>query len=233
LQTDGLSPNACGGELSVHFSSPLKTVADGCPREMRATPLLSNQLLYWSSRMKALDRFIQGRRIAQVRPYIKPGARVLDIGCADGVLFRRIAGLGDYTGVDPTLAAPEDRPHFRTFRGTFPEALPDSAPFDTITLLAVLEHIPTAQLRRFANACATHLKPGGYLLVTVPSPLVDRILDVLRWARVIDGMALEEHHGFAEDQTPGIFAAADLDLVRRKRFQFGLNNLFVFRRKTA
>jgi len=183
--------------------------------------------------MKALDRFIQNRRIDQVRPYLQPGARVLDIGCADGALFRRAAGISDYTGIDPTLTAPEERPHFRTIRGTFPEALPDSIPFDAITLLAVLEHIPPVQLPGFAAACATHLKPGAVLLVTVPSPLVDRILDILRWARLIDGMALEEHHGFAADQTPGIFAGAGLELVRRRRFQLGLNNLFVFRKKAA
>lgn len=183
--------------------------------------------------MKALDRFIQNWRIDKVRPYLKPGARVLDIGCADGALFHRSKVLGDYTGIDPTLAEPVTRPRFRLIRGLFPDALPDRTPFDAITLLAVLEHIPPADIPRFARECAGLLHPGGYLLVTVPSALVDRILDVLRSMRMIDGMALEEHHGFAAGQTPGIFAGAGLEFVARKRFQLGLNNLFVFRRRPA
>ena len=181
--------------------------------------------------MKTLDRILQNWRIDKVRPYLRPGARVLDIGCADGALFRRQPGLGAYVGMDPALAQPRDEPPVRLIRGVFPDDLPGREPFDAITMLAVLEHIPPAQYERLARECAAHLKPGGYLLITVPSALVDRILDALHWARLIDGMALEEHHGFTAGRTPSLFSATDLELVARKRFQLGLNNLFVFRRR--
>ncbi len=181
--------------------------------------------------MKALDRFLQNWRIDRVRPYLRPGGRVLDIGCADGALFRRQPDLGAYIGMDPALAQPLDAPPCRLIRGVFPDDLPSHEPFDAITMLAVLEHIPPEQYGRLAGACSAHLKPGGYLLITVPSAVVDRILDVLHWARLIDGMALEEHHGFAADRTPTIFASTELELVKRTRFQLGLNNLFVFRRR--
>jgi SAM-dependent methyltransferase len=183
--------------------------------------------------MKALDRFIQNRRVAQVRPYLPQGSRVLDIGCADGVLFRRVPGLGDYVGLDCALMEPVARPRFRLIRGTFPDALPNPEPFDAITLLAVIEHIPADELERLARACTAHLKPGGHLLITVPSALVDRILAVLRCLRLIDGIALEEHHGFSPAQTPALFAGPDLKLVKHRRFQLGLNNLFVFRRSVS
>ena len=181
--------------------------------------------------MKALDRFLQNWRIDKVRPYLRPGARVLDIGCADGALFRRIPGLGSYIGLDPALDQPLDQPPVRLIRGMFPDALPNHEPFDAITMLAVLEHVPPDQYDRLARECSAHLKPGGRLLITVPSAIVDRILDLLHALRLIDGMALDEHHGFSADRTPYLFAATNLELVDRKPFQLGLNNLFVFRRR--
>jgi hypothetical protein len=56
---------------------------------------------------------------------------------------------------------------------------------------------------------------------------------MLKWLkafRVLDGMSLEEHHEYNVEQTLRIFANPSFELRQRKTFQFGLNNLFVFRR---
>src|SRR5262245_14937041 len=93
--------------------------------------------------MKFLDRLLQRWRIRKARPYITTGSRVLDVGCADGELFRCVPGLGEGVGVDPDLSEPfVALPHAVLLRGFFPQALPDDRPFDVITLLAVLEHVP-------------------------------------------------------------------------------------------
>jgi hypothetical protein len=60
--------------------------------------------------------------------------------------------------------------------------------------------------------------------------MVDRVLDVLIRLRVLDGMHEEEHHGFEASLTPGFFTAAGFELEKARRFQLGLNNLFVFRK---
>jgi SAM-dependent methyltransferase len=182
--------------------------------------------------LKALDRILQRQRIQQVKPYIIPGSRLLDIGCADGLLFKLLGDqLDGGIGIDPTLAEPVDLGKFQLLAGWFPQVLPVGATFDAITLLAVLEHIPRDSQPEFTRACIDLLNPGGRILITVPSPVVDLILAVLRFLRLIDGMSLEEHYGFDPSQVDQLFSGNGVILVKHKRFQFGVNNLFVFGRK--
>lgn len=181
--------------------------------------------------MKPADRLLQRWRIAKARPYIAQGARVLDIGCADGMLFEQMKlCIGEGIGIDPALQHPISKGNYRLVPGRFPEDLPDDTPFDTITMLAVVEHLPTECLTQLAQDCAQFLNPGGHLVITIPSPVTDKILDMLRFLHIIDGMSLEEHYGFDPSEVSSVFSAGGLDLIKRKKFQLGLNNLFVFRR---
>jgi hypothetical protein len=67
-------------------------------------------------------------------------------------------------------------------------------------------------------------------VITVPSPLVDPILDVLRALRVLDGMETEQHYGFKPSETKRLFGDAGFVLEKHEKFELGLNELFVFRR---
>jgi 2-polyprenyl-3-methyl-5-hydroxy-6-metoxy-1,4-benzoquinol methylase len=181
--------------------------------------------------MKALDRLLQRWRIAKARPYIARGARVLDVGCADGVLFSHLESeISELVGIDPNLPQSIETTRCRFISGRFPDSLADDGPFDAITMLAVLEHIPAVEQSRWAPACARLLKPGGFLIITAPSPVVDKILAIMKALRLIDGMSLEEHYGFEPHRVPSLFANGSLELVKAGRFQLGCNNLFVFRR---
>jgi hypothetical protein len=117
---------------------------------------------------------------------------------------------------------------YRLVKGRFPEDLPDAEPFDAITMLATLEHVPADVQPQLAERCAQLLKPNGRLIITVPSQRVDTILGVLKRLRLIDGMALEQHYGFDPRLTRSIFARDGLKLVTARTFELGLNYLFVF-----
>jgi SAM-dependent methyltransferase len=184
--------------------------------------------------MLPIDRMLQWWRISKTRPYISRGSRVLDIGCADGELFKRIPGIKDGVGIDPGLPQASVRyPNAVLLKGLFPQALPDQRPFDAIALLAVLEHVPPECQQILAEECARYLKPGGHLIITVPSPSADSILSGLRGLRLIHGMALEQHYGFDPRQTPALFDRGDLELIKASTFQLVFNNLFVFRKNAA
>src|SRR5262245_36949355 len=175
--------------------------------------------------MKYIDYLGQRWRIEEAAPHIPNGARILDIGCADGALFRLLGkpvGAGSM-GIDPTLTARGEVDGKPLVPGKFPSDMPAVDPFDAITMLAVLEHFPTSEHASLEQGCRRYLKPGGRLIITVPSAQVDYILAALKFFRLIHGMALEEHHGYDVSDTTKIFSAAHFRLVRRKKFELGLN----------
>ena len=179
--------------------------------------------------MKFLDRYLQSARIKRGRPFVKQGDVVVDVGCADGAMFKEWQGLiGRGVGVDPALEKHEAGPNYELCPGVFPEAVPAGVEADLITMFAVLEHMQPDHQAEVASAAARMLKPGGRVVITVPSPQVDRILHVLSALRLVDGIAVHEHYGFRPDNVPAIFSAPAFKLERWQRFQFGLNNLFVF-----
>ncbi len=182
--------------------------------------------------MNRLDRLLQDWRIGRAIRFVPLGSRVLDVGCHDGALFRRLGpGLREGIGLDPALAGPLDGDRYRLLPGSFPLDAPDEPEsFDAITMLAVLEHVPSDQQPVVAGTAHRLLKPGGRLILTVPSPRVDAILDVLMRLRLLDGMEADQHYGFEPDDVKPLMVAAGLTLIEHATFQLGLNHLFVFER---
>jgi SAM-dependent methyltransferase len=184
--------------------------------------------------MNRVDRLLQQWRIRRVASWIRDGARVLDVGCFDAALFAELGPrIATGIGLDPLLTEPITSERFRLVPGRFPDARLDAGPFDVITMLAVLEHVPAAALERWAHACAELLVPGGLVIATMPAPAVDHILHVLIRLRVLHGMSVEDHHGFEPKLAPEVFGRAGFTLAHRARFQLGLNNLFIFAKPMA
>lgn len=173
--------------------------------------------------------------MSQAVRFVRPGSRVFDIGCHDGELFRLIGpALREGVGLDPALAGPLDGPNYVLRPGSFPADAPDEeGTYDTVCALAVLEHLRPAEAPEFAAVVARLLCPGGEVILTVPSPAVDRMLDAMIAVRVLDGMEADAHHGFQVAEVTPLFCGAGLVLERHERFQLGLNHLFVFRKPDA
>lgn len=178
--------------------------------------------------MKQGDVMLQRWRIRMAGAHLPRGAHVLDIGCSDGLLFSVLKDkIASGVGVDSD-SVPEDYGDFRFIRGRAPEDLPPGETFDAITMLAVLEHIPAETQRELAADCRALLNDNGRVICTVPSPKVDSLIQLGKQLRVLDGMQEQEHYGFEPAQTVSLFVDRGFTLRHARRFQLGLNNLFVF-----
>lgn len=179
--------------------------------------------------MKKIDYILQKERIRQAKKFII-GTTILDIGCHYGELFESVLKtkkiLGE--GIDDVLKQVISTEHYTLFPGYFPQDFKSTKTFDTITLLAVLEHIPIEKTRENAALFNKLLNDKGRVIITIPSKKVDTILAVLLFFKLIDGMDIEHHQDFDRELIKDIFLANGFQLLVEKKFQLGLNNVFVF-----
>jgi SAM-dependent methyltransferase len=180
--------------------------------------------------MRYVDRFLQKERIKRVEPYVKNNFKILDIGCNHGELFQYFLQKGiavSGVGIDPNIEDVQTK-NYKLIKDVFPSVRLEEGDFDVIALLAVLEHIPMDIIPQFTAEAFKRLKGGGKIVITVPSPSVDAILEVLLFFKLIKGMELGQHYGYDINKTEALFEQAGFKLVVHKTFQLGINNLFVF-----
>lgn len=177
-----------------------------------------------------IDRYLQWRRVRAALPFIPRGSHVLDIGCADGALFRIGASrISSGVGIDTSEALDwAGGENFERRTGRFPEAMKPGERFDAVAMLAVLEHLSETELNLWREAIPDFLERNGHLVVTVPSALVDPILELGIRFRLLDGIEAGQHHGFDPRRVPSLFSPG-FRVERHRRFELGLNHLFVLK----
>lgn len=183
--------------------------------------------------MKLVEKYLRDYRYRMATTYINKEDNILDIGTYDGSLFfylseKECIGIGIDADVSPDVYV---RPGIEIIEGNFPNPELSGKIFDKITALAVVEHIPEDAQLSFFEACHSHLKPEGKLIITVPSPLVDYIIIVLRFFRLLEGIHFEQHYGFRPSKLVPLLDRLGFDCHTHRRFQLGLNNIFVFAKK--
>ena len=131
-------------------------------------------------------------------------------------------------GIDPHPEINFDKKSVTVQKGTFPGLNLQQTNFDAIIMLAVLEHIPKEKLNLISEECRALLKINGLLLMTVPSKRVDFILRILKKIKLIEAETLDQHYGFDVNRVEELFDSWHFKLLVKRKFQLGLNNLFVF-----
>ena len=184
--------------------------------------------------MKLGDKVLRYWRTRVAMQYMpKNISNILDIGCDEGYLLNKISNAFTYkVEIDPRLSKNKAVNGAKIYKAAFPRdmhVLNDSKPYDVIFALAVIEHFSTDDLVASLEIIPSLLTTKGRLIITVPHPMVDRILELLIFLRLIDGQVTDEHHGFHPKDIVNYFGRT-LRLIKHKRFQFGMNNVFVFER---
>jgi glycosyltransferase involved in cell wall biosynthesis/ubiquinone/menaquinone biosynthesis C-methylase UbiE len=114
-----------------------------------------------------------------VKPYLQPGAKVLELGCGTGWISRQLAAEGYAAyGQDVALGllewADAHNPEGAVFeQGDATKAL-IRGPFDAITAIDVLEHIRTDHHPELMVRIAHELRPGGHLVCRFPARVTDK-----------------------------------------------------------
>lgn len=97
-----------------------------------------------------------------------PIQRILDVGCGDGLFFEQLERFGHVEGLEPdTTLVTDPRWQSRIRCEPLGPEMKRSAPYDLVLMLDVLEHIADDG-DALASAFGA-IRPGGYLLLTVPA----------------------------------------------------------------
>jgi SAM-dependent methyltransferase len=103
---------------------------------------------------------------------LPPGARILEAGCGTGGNLVLLEGRGQVSAFEPHRVAlemaRERHPGTIIEAGALPDAMPfEEGTFDLVAALDVLEHV--VDDRAAIEALVRQARPGGYILISVPT----------------------------------------------------------------
>jgi len=143
-----------------------------------------------------------------------PGKRVLDVGCGGGILSESMAGLGaQVKGIDLSNQALGVADLHSLESGITVEyeeiaaealAAREPASYDVVTCMEMLEHVPDPAA--IVRACATLVKPGGWVFFSTLNRNVKAYLFAVIGAEYIAQMLPKGTHDYARFIRPSELA---------------------------
>lgn len=120
-------------------------------------------------RNQLLEKMLRWLRLHKVIRYVEGGSTLCDIGCGPHYSFLRSVNKKIHGGVGLDQDVIDIRhDHIELKRADLEDSLPvPDESFDIVSMLAVLEHIENDS--EALKECMRILKPGGYVLITVPT----------------------------------------------------------------
>ena len=176
-----------------------------------------------------LEPILRKMRLKQVLPYLRqyPNCKLLDIGCGWQAKLLRSVEPYIASGIGVDFKAPAiSTDKIKTLSLTLQDKLPfEDRSFDFITMLAVMEHLDNDEA--ILEECARLLKPGGGLLITVPSWYAKPVLEFLSYKlNLINPTEIRDHKRYynKEDLVALVDKVPSLQIREHAYFQWKFNN---------
>jgi 2-polyprenyl-3-methyl-5-hydroxy-6-metoxy-1,4-benzoquinol methylase len=184
-----------------------------------------------------LSPWVDNMRIRKIVPHIPEDSKILDIGCAGGLLLSAIPKGCAYIGadLDPQVIN-ENRKRFPEVQFDCFDVCQKPFPykdrqFDAVVMAAFLEHIENTS--HLFKEVSRVLKTGGCAIITTPSRIGGRVHAIMARLGLLSLHAAEEHKDFFElEEVRNMLLSSGLKIYLYKRFQFGFNQIFIVRHET-
>lgn len=146
-----------------------------------------------------LETFLGKKRAERADSLIDNPSRegsILDIGCGlhpyflINTKFKNKFGLDQTTAEKTTIEDVTVLPH--NIEENIKIPFPDNN-FNTVTMLAVFEHIEPTLLPSLTGEILRILKPGGSFIMTTPAPWTDFLLRTMARLNLVSREEIEEH----------------------------------------
>lgn len=161
---------------------------------------------------------LEEERIYNVLPHIK--GKLLDVGCGNNRLVNTYGnGVGvevyDWGGGAVIL----QHPHVLPFK---------DKSFDTITLLASLNHVPARE--KMLQEVRRVIKDDGRVIITMINPFIGYLVHTFLWHSEDKdrGMVEGEVHGIWSGKLVEMFGKHGFQLSFKRKFEYGINSIFIF-----
>ncbi len=158
--------------------------------------------------------------------------RILDVGCGSYPYFLTTTKFKEKYGIDPSvdLSLVEDAgiilKKIKIGKIAFP--FKDNF-FDTVTMLAVFEHIENDELQFVLKEIYRVLKKGGDFIITTPAPWSDKLLHFMARTGLISKEEIHEHkHNLSRARIEVIINSGKFNKINIKSgyFELGFNMWF-------
>jgi 2-polyprenyl-3-methyl-5-hydroxy-6-metoxy-1,4-benzoquinol methylase len=178
-----------------------------------------------------LSKYLTGARLSRISPHL--GVQVLDLGCGYGEILdylpstvSRIVLLDRSSerqeAVERRLAGKKLSATFLTAEIDRDEVSLDLAPFDTVVMAALLEHLrsPEIALKNLRQL----MKSGATLVLTTPTPLGGKLHWLGSFAGLVYAEAAQEHVKFYNyTALKSLLESSGFHIHLYEKFLFGLN----------
>lgn len=166
--------------------------------------------------------------LKRLKPFSKPGNRLLDIGAASGIFLKLAREEGyDTYGIEPSISLvkeAKEKYDISLFCGTLGK-YPEDKKFSVITLLDLIEHL--VEPETFMKQAVSHLDKEGILVLVTPdiNSFAARIAGKKWWHYRIAHL-----HFFNKKSLHYLMKKNGLEILKQKRYAWNFSSFYLLTR---